>query len=260
MHFHIDGEGGHVDVVRSALQQRGFAAAPAGYRPSSEPGRAMWIHLDGSVTGLERAAGAVRSGWNTVLRWPVGGPANTAERLVELAEEAGVQVGILRPLRRLNEVRPLIRDDRPAILTIAVDLAPGPPTLVREAVGDVADLATTILGDAGPSRSEIESAPDGSGTVSAVAATIRYRNGALAQLFVSAQEAPSRLHLVAAGGGSVRRAVSLSPAPLPPGGEAVARDVLDFADTVEHGTLAVAPLADALEALRIAERIGSTYR
>ncbi len=260
MHFHIDGEGKHADVVRSALEARGLGESPAGFRPSAVASASTWVHLDRTAESLERAAGALRAGWNTVIRWPADAPVRTAERLVELAEEAGAQVGILRPLRRSSEIRPLILDERPAILTAASDLPQEEAVHVRDVVGDLADLATIILGAAGLSRTEIESTPDAGGISRAVAATVRYRNGALAQLFVSFGDGASRFHLVAAGGGTVRRAVSLTPGPLPPGGEALARDVVDFAEAVVRGSLAPAPLADALEALRIAERIGATVR
>lgn len=259
MFFHIDGDGEYADIVRSALEARTLGPAPDDFQPNTGS-FSSWVHLDPSVESLERAAGALRAGWNTVIRWPSRAPARTAERLVELAEEAGSQVGILRPLRRLSELRPLIQEDRPAILTIAADLQELETSDISDSVSDLADLATIILGAAGLSRTEIESTPDAGGAVSAVAATIRYRNGALAQLFVSQGNGPSRFHLVAAGGGTVRRAVSLSPGPLPPTGEALARDVADFAEAIGRGSPNVCPLADALEALRIAERIGATVR
>jgi hypothetical protein len=260
MHFQVDGTSSHADVVRSALEARGVTAAPPGFLPAADARSCTWVLLDPSEEGVERAADAVRAGWNAVLRWPPRAPASLAERLVGFGEEAGAQVGLLRPLRRLSEIRPLFRGDRPAILTIAVDLPGSESARVLEVTGDLADLASALLGEAGLQRTEIESTPAGGDAFSAVAATVRYRNGSLAQLFVSFGEGAARFHLVAAGGGTVRRAVSLSPGPLPPGGGALARDVVDFVEAVGRGSQAPVPLADTIEALRVAERIGATLR
>lgn len=255
MRYHIDGSGSPAADVEAALAGQGLSPAAPDWKPSGRDEAGTWVLLEGSLLALAQVEEALRAGWHAVLRWPPGVGIRHAERLVGLAEEAGTQIGLLRPLRRLPELQALLRGDRASILTVAVDLPAGIADRVDDVIGDLVDLGMAAFGEAGLQRTEVESARGSGGALTAVAATIRHQNGALAQMVVSFGADPPRFHLVAAGGGSARRAVALSPVPLPPGGARLAADTLAFVHAVARGAVAPVPLADGLEALRITERV-----
>lgn len=258
MHFHIDGQGSPAAAVRAALESRGHTYAPSDAQPSGSD--ALWVMLDGSMVALAQVEQAIRAGWNVALRWPQDVPTRHAERLVVLAEEAGTQVGVIRPLRRLPEMAALLAGDRASILTLAVDLPLHDSDRVDEIVGDLVDLGMALFREAGHQRTEVESTRAAGGSISAIAATIRHMDGSLGQFLVSFGHDPSRFYLVAAGGGVTRRAVSLSPVPMPIGSGTLATDVTGFVQAIARGGTAPVPLVDALEALRIAERICASLR
>lgn len=259
MRFHIDGTGSSAAALTAALAAHGLLAADVHFEPAARGETALRIVLDDSMVSIAQLEDAVRAGWHGLLRWPPAIPARHAERLVALAEEAGTSVGILRPLRRVAEL-PRPHGMRASILTVAVDLPTAEVGRVESTIGDLVDLSSVLVGDASAQRTEVESTRGAGSDLSAVAATVRYQNGALAQLVLSYGEEPSRFHLVAAGGGVPRDAVTLAPGPFPLDSAQLIRDATAFVDALVDRRPLTASLADGLETLRIAERICRALR
>lgn len=259
MVFHVSGTGQRVIAVKAALRSLGLVEQS----PATPPdGHALgaWISLDETLSGVVAAEEALRSGWNVLLRWPADLGARYADRLVALADEAGRQVGIIRPLRRQPEFVALAEAGRASILTLAVDLPQDASIEAFEVLGDLLDVCVSLFGESGLQRTEVESARGDDSSLTALATSIRFQNGALAQLLLSFGDGPTRFHAVAAGGGRSRRALALDPVPLPLPNALIASEAVAFVHAVGRGAPCPVTLSDALETLRIAERVRSAAR
>ncbi len=259
MIFHVSGTGSRGQAVRAALQSLGARPAEPG-SPVPRDVAAAWISLEESLTGIVEAEEALRAGWNVLMRWPGALGLRFAERLVTLAEEAGRQVALIRPLRRVPEFAGVASAGRATILTLAVDLGLESRGDAEALLGDLLDACVALFGETSLQRSEVESALDPDGNLSAVAVSVRFQNGALAQILLSFGDGPARFSLVAAGGGGVRRAVSLQPVPLPVADAFVASEAAAFMHAISRRSTSGVALQDALESLRITERIRNSLR
>lgn len=259
MRFHVSGSGARQRSVTAALASLGIAAHDPGTAlPSDSIG--VWVSLDETLTGVVEAEEALRAGWNVLLRWPGALGVRFAERLVTLADEAGRQVAVIRPLRRVPEFSQIADAGRATILTLAVDLEASARTDAEGILGDLLDACVAVFGESSLQRSEVESALADDGLLGAVAASIRFQNGALAQILLSFGDGAPRFNMVAAGGTGARRAASIVPVPLPVHDAHLASEAAAFTHALSRRTTSGVLLQDSLETLRIAERVRSALR
>lgn len=219
------------------------------------------------VDGPDRAVAAraaVGAGAHAFLTWPPSVSADEAAALAARAEEAGVEVGVARPLRLsgLLAARPDGWTARLVTLTLEAPAASDVPWAHR--LAGALDACATLAGSHDPARLEAAAERDG-GRLVALAVALRFRNGAYAQLTVRLDAEADGLALYAVGpGGRVEaRAPSgplcidgaAPPALGPPEDEAVA-----FVRAVATGRRAPLSLDDALATMRLAERVQARLR
>lgn len=236
------------------------------------------------------ARAAAGAGAHVFLEWPPATGLAEAERLGHLAEEAGVEVGVARPLpvAPLLEGRPA--EWRPRLLALTLDAGPDgdDPALAGlswpHRLAGALDLAVALARSAEVQRVEAEADRDGA-RLRSVALGLRFRNGVYAQAALHARARPvppsERFRLDAAGSGlrlSARTlhgpvcleregspadatlpanpapALAFGPAP-PPGDELAA-----FLAAVAAGRPAPVSILDAVHTLRLVERVMERLR
>lgn len=217
---------------------------------------------------------AVSAGRAAFLLWPPGVSVAEAVTLGARAEEAGVEVGVARPLG----VGPLLagRPDGWAarLVTLTVTAAPGGPLdAAGWTVGLAAalDVCATLAASSDVARLDAEAERDGS-AVHAAAVTVRFRTGALAQIALrtSAQAAADEVALYASGPAGRVEARSLAgplcvevdgrPTFTTPTPDPEAAEVLAFVEAVGGERPAPAALDAALDTLRLIERVQERLR
>lgn len=201
------------------------------------------------VGPVEQRAAAVRAavaaGRHVFAAWPPGALAE-AEALRRDAEEAGVEVGVERPLGAAIRA-----GDAPARLVGVTAVTDG--TAWPRRLAGVLDVCAERAGSREAARLWAEAERDGARLL-AVAVSVRFRNGALAQALVRAAApgeavAGVRVSVYAAG-----RAETAD------GADTLAAEAVAFVQAVAAARPAPYALDDALAALRLADRLAAALR
>lgn len=183
---------------------------------------------------------AVAGGLDVFVAWPPGSAAE-AQALLALADEAGVEVGVERPLAADLPLGPV----RLASVSVVFD---GAPEAWPRRLAGALDVAARLAGTPGAARLDAEAERDGT-ALRAVAVTVRFRNGAFAHVLVRAVAGGSGLVVYAAG---VETALPLD--------EALGAEAAAFARAVRDGRRAPYGLHDALATMRLTERVMAALR
>lgn len=199
------------------------------------------------------ACEAVRQGVPVFVEWPPAPALSEVQALVAAAEEAGVAVGVSRPLRGCAG----LQGAAPARLVLVQrTLPPGVPLLTAHTLADLADLCRFLAASTVTTRLEAHVERDAARVPQAVAFALRFQNGAYAQASVlpGAEEALS----VQAHTGADVHAAHLH-------GTAKFDGLLDeetgaFLAAVEAGRAAPVPPLDALQTLRLVEKLWGRLR
>ena len=166
---------------------------------------------------------AARHGVHALLAWP---PASIEETraLVRLGEEAGVEIGVRRPLRWHPAVQAIRSDAPPGLLLWQQEIAGDPRTWSRR-LADAVDVCRALAGGGGVRRVEAESVRLAAARPEATAVSLRFDNGAYTQ--ISLRRAAADRCLIYAAGPSTTRTADLSgvQARLDAAGDAGAREV-----------------------------------
>lgn len=222
------------------------------------------------------ATRAVSAGAHAFVLWPPAPDAGAAEALAARAEEAGVEVGVARPLGAGAALAGVPEGWAARLVTLSL-VAPlggrlavaGWPTLLAGAL----DVCTSLAAARDVTRLDAVAEREAD-ALRAVALAARFENGAYAQAVVrfSDHVAADEVALYAARPGSRVEARSLAgplcveaegrPAPVvpPPPDDAEAAEVEAFARAVAAGQPAPYPLDRALATLRLAERVQDRLR
>ncbi len=256
-------------ALADRLRQAGLAVADGADAAS--------VVVVGGAPGerVARAREVVGRGAHAFLLWPPGISTEEATALGARAEEAGVEVGVARPL-------PLgVLAGRPdgwaaQLVTLSIVTAPdGPlaaagwPSLLAGAL----DLTTTLAASRAVARLDAEAERD-AGQLRAIALSARFQTGTLAQILVrtSDQVEADEVALYASRPGSRVEARSLDgPLCVEADGRStvfsppldLAPDVAEiaaFAAAVHAGRPAPNALDDALDTLRLVERVQGRLR
>lgn len=255
--------------VLAALRAAGatVVAVDAGDGAAAEAATALAasaevVVVDGPVgerAGAARAA--VDAGAHVFLAWPPGVSADEAAALVARAEEAGVDVGVARPLPVAALLAGLPTGWTARVASLALDasaagsLARIPPA---HRLAGMLDLGTSLAGSADPAR--LDAAADGGLTTVA----LRLRTGVSVALTLRDAAESDALRLVASGGGTTVEARTLdgplcvdgaAPVPVEPVHEAVA-----FLHAVAAGRRAPFSLDRALATMRLVELVRARLR
>lgn len=255
--------------------ERGAALRAAGFETLAGDA-ALAARCDVVVVGGEGRAARLREvlarGAHAFAAWPPTASVEATERLAAMAEEAGAEVGVGRPLpvARLLAGRPA--GWRARLATVELAAAPGgrlaaAPPAHRLAGG--LDLCAALVGRRALADLDVEAhrwPADGSGVPpGALAAALRFRNGAFATLLL--RDAPhvrtDHVSVFAAGGAGTLSATSLdgplcldgAPRAGLPDGPGLADEAAAFVAAIRAGAPPPFSLHDALATLRLAERV-----
>lgn len=223
------------------------------------------------------AADAVGTGAHAFLLWPPAPSASAAEALADRAEEAGVEIGVARPLGATAALAGVPQGWAARLVTFSLVAridgplaAGGWSTLLAGAL----DLCATLAAARDVGRLDAVAERDGD-ALRAIALAARFDNGAYAQATVrfSDHVAEDEVALYAARNGSRVEARSLagplcveaegrgSPlASQPPHADADAAEIEAFVAAIAAGRPAPYPLDDALATLRLVERAQERLR
>ncbi len=218
----------------------GAALAAGGVAAAADVVAGGVVVVAGDVAGrAEAARAAVAAGAHVFVAWPPGATAE-AEALLRDAEEAGVEVGVERPLAWPAAAAPS--------QVVAVTLATDGTAWPRRIAGAL-DVCAGLAGRREAVRVTAEADRDGA-RLRAVAVTVRFQNGVLAHVLVRSGEASGAVARVTSGGAEASGDVA----------DALAAEAAAFVRAVAAGRPAAYPLHDALATLRLAERVAAALR
>lgn len=194
------------------------------------------VAVVGGEARLEHVRAAVAAGCHAFVAWPPGTLGET-EALVRDAHEAGVEVGVERPL-----AVGAVPASRLAAITLVTDGTAWP-----RAIAGALSVCAAHAGSLEAAHVSAHAARDGA-TLVAVAVTVRFRNGAFAQALVRTGDVPG-LTVYAAG-------AETATAPR----DAFADEARAFLAALAADAPPPFPLDDALATLRLAERVMDALR
>lgn len=195
---------------------------------------------------FEAASSALRGGANVFLEWPPTTSIRECARLVRLAEEAGLEVAVSRPLRMG------VRDVswRPRLISMEIEGADS----ITHALADAVDLACALARSGSVQRVEAEAVYDDDRVPVAAGLSVRFHNGAFAQALIRPGGASQGVRLFASTSGrEIERIVNVDAV-------ALAEETRGMLRAVEEGQPPPLSALDALQTLRIVERVQGVLR
>ncbi len=206
---------------------------------------------------------ALRSGVHLFLEWPPATSIRECAALVRLAEEAGLECGVSRPLR-FSPIFDSLRDGRrPNVISVTMhgDVVPAnfagaghTVPKVTNLMADAVDLSCSLAGSSNIRRVDAEAARNDASRADAAAFSLRFHSGAYAQVLIRLDEPTTDPWIFAAGEGvNVEgRVKGLH--------RAIGRETQAFLASIARNRPAPVSALDALHAMRIVERIQELLR
>lgn len=197
---------------------------------------------------FEAAASALRAGAHVFLEWPPASSIRECARLVHLAEEAGLEAAVSRPLRCGVEDVPDVW--RARVISIEITGA----AAISHALADAIDLSFMLARSGSVRRADAEAAYDDQRAMTSAAISLRFHSGAFAQAVIRSGGPSGGIRLYAAGmGHEIDCDVKVNAEGL----RAETRQVLD---AVENGRPVPVSALDAMQTMRVIERIMGVLR
>lgn len=276
MRVAIVGSGGRAAARRRALGQVAGVEVAGGF-DAAVP-EAVLAALDvlfiavPTADHFALAEAATKQGVHVFLEWPPATSIRECEAVVRLAEEAGVEAGVSRPLRFHPALAALPPGWRAGL--IALRYEGGTAALTRR-LADAVDLCSHLARSSSVQRVDAEAVRSGAAWPEAAAVGLRFHNGVYAQVSLRPAAAAPVEHLYAAGAGVhldvdllapralVRRApegtvgaaaAAFEPVALPGTSAAVAETRAFLEAVAAHRTVPVSAL-DGLHTMRLVERL-----
>ena len=199
------------------------------------------------------AEAALKKGLHLLLAWPPTASLTEAERLVRLGEEAGVEIGVSRPLRFHPAVADWPKRAQLVHLTQVVPEAMQPPPWARW-MADAIDLCCALAHSHSVQRIDAE-AVRGDVWPTALGAGLRFHSGTYAQLHVRRAPMDHR-HQVYLGRGAQHEVIDLTTAHE----EAAAAEARAFVQAVVEDRPPPVSMLEAFHTLRLVERLMTRLR
>lgn len=209
---------------------------------------AAWHH--------EVTAAAAKRGVHVLLDWPPAASLPECEAIVRLAEEAGVEVGISRPLRWMPALAERPGDWRASLTLLDGTVAGDVPAWPRH-VADAADVCCALARSASIRRADAAAVRTGAAWPEAVAFTLRFHSGAYAQVGLRRGDATTTTVYAADAGHQLSTTLS---------GAALGLDIAleaetqAFLDALGAGQPAPVSILDGLQTMRLVERLMERLR
>ena len=200
------------------------------------------------------AEAALKKGLHLLLAWPPTASLTEAEALVRLGEEAGVEIGVSRPLRFHPEVARWPKRAQLVHLTQVVPEATQPPPWARW-MADAVDLCCALAQSHSVQRIDAEAVRGDVPWPAALGAGLRFHSGTYAQLHVRRAPTDHR-YQVYLGRGAQQQVIDLTTAQE----EAAAAEARAFARAVAEGRPPPVSMLEAFHTLRLVERLMTRLR
>ena len=248
--------------------------------PAGEARRfdAFYREVDAAFVALpagehfEAARAATEHGVHFFLEWPPALSLRTCEAMSRLAEEAGVEAGLSRPLRFHPLFALAPAGWRASLILLRLEYADNAHGLWQQRIADAVDLCCTLAGSAGIQRVDAEALRAGGPWQEALAFGLRFHSGSYAQVSIR-RNAPAGAESLFAGGPGLQLEVNLagSEIMLRRAGSPLEKVTLDealagpasliekethaFLEAVAHRRAAPVSILDGLNTMRIVERL-----
>lgn len=250
VHVEVCGEDLRAEARRRAINALPGVAAAEGARVEEMLANAQVLFVAGPTSGRFRLAeAAAKRGVHVFLEWPPALSIHEGEALVRFSEEAGVEMGVSRPLRF-----------HPALAAQPKD-APADVVLIQQRLGEAAsgwteqaaealDLCCALAGSESVRRIDARAVRDEGAHPVAVAFGLRFHSGTHAQVQLR-RGAEGTLY---AAGPGFELEMALDGASL------VEAETQAFVEAVRDGRPAPVSILSALHTIRLTERLMERLR
>lgn len=197
-----------------------------------------------------------RRGMHLFLEWPPASSVAECRALAELSEEAGVEIGVSRPLRFQTLPRPDLEDAHLSVVSIEQSFDVRTRGGWKRALEDAVDLALLFGRNASPRRIDAAVARSGDRVPLSTTAGIRFHNGTYAHLTIRHRpEFEPQMHIHLAGNGF---ALDLDASAAGP--EGVRRETRAFVESIAANRPPPVSVLDALQTIRLVEKLMERLR
>lgn len=216
------------------------------------------------------AEAALKQGAHVFLEWPPATSLPEAESMVELAKEAGTEVGVSRPLRFHPVFDALPEGARATLIVLRHEAEASAPAFWPPRCADAIDLCCALAKSHSVRRIDAEAVPNHATWPEAIAFALRFHNGTYAQISLTRCHRPTGDRLYVAGstfqvetdlaGTEVHRRGTDAATLTTDNASPIERETSAFLDAVVDGGLPPISVLDGLHTMRLVERLMEQLR
>lgn len=207
-------------------------------------------------THFDTLADLARRGIHLFLEWPPGSSVAECQNLARLGEEAGVEVGVSRPLRFADWPESVRRATRIDVVTVRAAVDARRRTLWKRTLEDVLDLAAYFARGASARRLDAAVARSEDRLPLTVAASLRFQNGTFCQVEVRHSEDVASAILVHLAGPGFTTSIELEAEST----EGVRNETAAFLDAIAANRTPPVSVLDGLQTIRLQEKLMERLR
>lgn len=180
-------------LVRRPAEAVDLFAAAQEEHPAHKTLKAFFDEVEVAFIAVPTAArfqvaeAAMRQGAHVFLEWPPATSIREGEMLLELAEEAGVEIGVSRPLRFHPAFEAFSGDVRRSLILVQQVLPRVQRTDWTARLAETVDLCCALAQSSSVQRVDAEAAHESGARLEAAAFGLRFHNGAYAQVSLRQQ-------------------------------------------------------------------------
>lgn len=201
-------------------------------------------------------ADLARQGAHLFLEWPPASSVKECQSLAGLGEEAGIEIGVSRPLRYALPQDAMERFSRVDVLTFHARVDAQNRSAWKRVVDDAIDLANFFARGASARRVDAAAARSDSRLPLVVAAGIRFQNGSLAQLEIRHRPDAAPTVRVHVAGPGYAEEVDLTNAR----DEGLRSESKAFVEAISANRTPPVSVLDALQTIRLHEKLMERLR
>jgi predicted dehydrogenase len=217
------------------------------------------------------AQAAARHSTHLFLEWPPATSIRECESIVQLAEEAGVEAGLSRPLRFHPLFDVLTDDQRVHLIVLRQEVDASTPAVWPPRCADTLDLCCALARSHSIQRIDAEAVPRHAAWPEAIAFALRFHSGTYAQVSLYRRQQPGADLLYVAGadfqfesdfdGSALHGRPSPEDATITEDTQApVAQETEAFLDAIAAGQIPPVTVLDGLHTMRLVERLMEQLR
>lgn len=215
------------------------------------------------------AQAAARQGVHLFLEWPPATSVRECESIVQLAEEAGVEVGISRPLR-FHPLFDALDDQRVHLIVLRQEVDASTPAFWPPRCADALDLCCALARSHSIQRIDAEAVPRHAAWPEAIAFALRFHSGTYAQVSLYRRQQPGDDLLYVAGadfqmesdldGTELHGRPALDEDTTHNERSPVEQETEAFLDAITAGQIPPVTVLDGLHTMRLVERLMEQLR